>query len=512
MSGSRTEGSVSTTSGEVTRYRWSSDSEQDRLPVEDPATGAVITVVQGGGAGEVNAAVEAAHRAFEEDWRWRPSAERARLLLECADVLESHADEMAELVSRENGKPIIDARQIDINILIGEFRFFGSLVDKLPDDLYDRGNVYVKVVHEPLGVVGGIIPFNWPPIHTAGKIAPAIAMGNTVVLKPSEQAPLTTMRIVELLNMVLPPDVVDAVPGFGPTAGQALVANPLVRMVSFTGSAKAGAAVGKTAAENITHVLLKLGGKNPLIIFDDADIDSVVRAALEGGYFNKGEACTAASRVIVQRGIHDTFVERLSAGVRALKTGSGADPTTHVGPLVTRAQQQKVLDYIRIGVEEGATVVAQGALPEDPKLAKGFYVAPTLFDGVTRDMRIAMEEIFGPVVSVITFDSEDEALAIANESEYGLLSSVFTRDSERLFRVARGIEAGMVLANNYYREIVGTPFGGIKHSGHGREHAIETLREFSYEKLIRYPSGTGSIPAWRAVSDVYGSSGSLVSP
>jgi acyl-CoA reductase-like NAD-dependent aldehyde dehydrogenase len=496
----------------VTNYRWSSADEQDRFPVENPATGAVITVVQGGGAAEVDAAVEAAHHAFEQDWRWRPRAERARMLLDCADVLESHADQMAELVSRENGKPIFDARNIDVAILIGEFRFYGSVLDKLPDELYDRGNVYVKVVREPLGVVGGIIPFNWPPIHTGGKIAPAVAMGNTVVLKPSEQAPLTTMRIVELLNTVLPPDVLHAVPGFGPTTGQALVANPLVRKVSFTGSAKAGAAVAKTAAENITQVLLELGGKNPLIVFDDADIDRVVRDALEGGYFNKGEACTAASRVIVQRGIHDTFVERLSAGVRALKTGSGADPSTHVGPCVTRAQQQKVLDYIRIGVDEGASIVAQGPLPEDPALADGFYVAPTLFDGVTRDMRIAQEEIFGPVVSVITFDTENEALSIANESEYGLLSSVYTRDAERLFRVARGIEAGMVLANNYYREIVGTPFGGIKHSGHGREHAIETLHEFSYAKMIRYPSGTGSIPSWWAVSDIFGEAGSSVRP
>jgi acyl-CoA reductase-like NAD-dependent aldehyde dehydrogenase len=502
--------SANATEAAVTNYRWSSSDEKDRFPVEDPATGAVITVVQGGGPAEVNAAVEAAHHAFEKDWRWRTPAERARFLVECAEVLESHADELAELVSRENGKPIIDARSFDIATLIGEFRFYAGLVDRLPDELYDEGNLYAKIVREPLGVTGGIIPFNWPPIHTGGKITPAIAMGNTVVLKPSEQAPLTTMRIIELLNTVLPPDVLHAVPGWGPPNGQALAANPLVRMVSLTGSAKAGAAVGQTAAANITPVLLELGGKNPYIVFDDADIDRVVRDALEGGYFNKGEACTAASRVLIQRGIHGTFIERLGAGVRALKTGSGADPATHVGPCVTKAQQEKVLDYIRIGVEEGASIVAQGALPEDPELANGFYVAPTLFDGVTRSMRIAQEEIFGPVVSVITFDTEDEAVAIANESEYGLLSAVYTSDSERLFRVARRIDAGMVLANNYFRGVLGIPFGGIKHSGHGREHAIETLREFSYAKMVRYPSGTGSIPSWRAVRTIYGETGSTV--
>jgi acyl-CoA reductase-like NAD-dependent aldehyde dehydrogenase len=297
----------------------------------------------------------------------------------------------------------------------------------------------------------------------------------------------------------------------GPTTGQALVAHPSVQKVTFTGSAPAGAAVSRTAADNLTDVLMELGGKNSMIVFDDADLDRVVRNALEGGFFNKGEACTASSRVLVQSGIHDTFIERLAAGVRALKTGDGADPTTHVGPTVTRAQQQKVLGYIKIGVDEGATIVAQGALPEDPELAGGFYVAPTLFDGVTPDMRIAREEIFGPVVSVLTFDTEDEAIAIANDSEYGLLSAVFTADAERLFRVARRIDAGMVLANNYFRGVNGIPFGGIKHSGHGREHALETLREFSYAKMIRYPSGLGSLPAWRAVTEIYGETGSVVS-
>lgn len=215
-------------------------------------------------------------------------------------MLEAHADELAELESRENGKPIVDARVHDVNFLIQVFRFFGSLIDRLPSEFYDKGTIYTSVVLEPLGVVGGIIPFNWPPIHTGGKIAPALAVGNTVVLKPSEQAPLTIMHIVELLNTALPPDVLHAVPGFGSTAGQALVGHPLVRTVSFTGSTKAGAAVAKTAAGNITPVLLELGGKNAFIVFNDADADRAVRDALEGGYFNKGEACTAASRILVQ--------------------------------------------------------------------------------------------------------------------------------------------------------------------------------------------------------------------
>jgi acyl-CoA reductase-like NAD-dependent aldehyde dehydrogenase len=487
----------------IATYRWSSDRPEDRFPVENPATGETITIIQGAGAAETDAAVQAAHRAFQEDWRWRTPAERAGLLLRGADVLEAHADELAALVSQENGKPVSDARLHDIGFLTGIFRFFGSLVDKLPSDFYDTGGVYASTVLEPVGVVGEIVPFNWPPIHTGGKIAPALAVGDTVVIKPSEQAPLTVIRIVELLNSVLPPDVLHVVPGAGADAGQALVANPLVRMVSFTGSTNAGAAVARTAAANITPALLELGGKNAFIVYDDADVDRAVRDALDGGFYNKGEACTAASRVLVHRDVHDAFASKLAAGVNALRVGDGADPTTHVGPVVTKAQQRKVLDYIRLGEAEGAKVTAQAQLPSDPALAGGFFVPPTLFTGVTRDMRIATEEIFGPVVTVTVFDTEDEAVSIANQPEYGLLAAVYTRDSERAFRTARRLDSGMVLINNYFRGMLGTPFGGTKHSGYGREHAIATLQEFGYTKMIRFPSGTGTIPTWRGVTDVY---------
>lgn len=488
----------------IVTYRWSSDRPEDRFPVENPATGQIITVVQGGGVPEVDAAVQAAHRAFQDGWRWRTAAERAGLLLRGADVLEAHADELAELVSLENGKPVADARLHDIGFLVGIFRFFGSLVDKLPSDFYDKGSVYTSTVLEPVGVVGEIIPFNWPPIHTGGKIAPALAVGDTIVLKPSEQAPLTVIRIVELLNTVLPPDVLHVVPGIGAVAGQALVAHPLVRMISFTGSTDAGASVARSAAANITPALLELGGKNAFIVYDDAELDRAVRDALDGGFYNKGEACTAASRVLVHRDVHDAFVSKLAAGVNALQVGNGADPATHIGPVVTKAQQQKVLEYIRIGEAEGAKIAAQAGLPADPALAGGFFVPPTLFTDVTRNMRIATEEIFGPVVTVTTFDSEDEAVAIANEPEYGLLAAIYTRDSERAFRIARRLESGMVLINNYFRGMLGTPFGGTKHSGYGREHAIQTLQDFGYTKMIRFPSGTGTIPAWRGVTEIFG--------
>lgn len=492
---------------ELTTSRWSSTDPADRFSVEDPATGEVITIVQGGGPAEVNAAVEAAQHAFQADWRWRTPAERAAFLLKGADVLEAHADELALLESRENGKPVQDARSNDINFLTFIFRFFGSLVDKLPTDFYDKGTIYTSTYQEPVGVVGEIIPFNWPPIHAGGKMAPALAAGNTVVLKPSEQDPLTVMRIIEILNTVLPEDVLHALPGTGSKVGQPLAAHPLVRRMTFTGSTGAGAAVASTAAKNITPALMELGGKDAMVVFNDADFDRALTDSVEGGYYNKGEACTATSRILVQEGIYDRFVERLTAAVLKLKVGRGTDPEVHVGPVVSRHQQERVLNYIQVGIDEGATLAAQAALPGDPVLADGFWVAPTLFTDVTRGMRIVTEEIFGPVVTVTRFSDEDEAVAIVNESEYGLTSAIYTADMTRGFRVARRIDVGMVFINNYFRGTGGTPFGGTKHSGYGREHAIETLREYSYTKIVRFPSGLGTIPSWRALDDIFEQSG-----
>jgi acyl-CoA reductase-like NAD-dependent aldehyde dehydrogenase len=492
------------TVAELTRSRWSSDEDADKFSVENPATGKVITFVQGGGVQVMNAAIEAAHQAFVSDWRWRDRAERARLLLSCASVLEEHANELADLLSLENGKPVLDARENDVRFLIGVFRFFGSIVDKLPSgDFHDTGSIYSATVLEPFGVVGAIIPFNWPPIHTGGKIAPALAVGNTVVLKPSEAAPLTVIRIVELCNQVLPPDVLHVVPGRGAVVGQTLAANPHVRMVSFTGSTKAGAAVAQTAAGHIAPALLELGGKNAFMVFEDADLDRAVRDALEGGFYNKGEACTAASRVIVQTRVADEFTKRLVTGVNALKVGAGNDPATHVGPAVSKDQQSKVLEYIAVGKREGK-LAAEGRLPSDPALAGGFFVPPTLLVDVPPTARVFQEEVFGPVVTVTTFDTEEEALAIANSSEYGLFAGVYTRDTQRALRVARRIDVGVVLINNYFRGILGLPFGGTKHSGFGREHTIETLAHFGYRKLIRFPSGAGTWPQWRAVGEIFG--------
>jgi acyl-CoA reductase-like NAD-dependent aldehyde dehydrogenase len=483
---------------------WSSGRAEDAFDVFNPATGEVVATVDGGGAAEVDAAVRRARRAYDEVWRHVPARQRGRLLFDCARVVQEHADELAALETLEMGKPYSQARPFDVEFCISSFEFYAGLADKVPGHAFDLGPVAGHTVHEPYGVVGGIIPFNWPPIHTAAKSAPALAAGNVVVLKPPEQDPLTIMRIVELLERVLPADVLQVVPGRGPEAGTALAGHPLVERLSFTGSTATGRAVLKVAADSMTPATLELGGKNPLLVFADADLDAAVRGAVEGAFFNQGEACTAASRLLVEDAVHDEFVDRLAAAVSRLRVGDGRDPTTHVGPLVSAAQQQRVLGYIEQAIAEGATVAASAPVPSEPRLAGGYWVAATLFTGVTPDMTIAREEVFGPVTAVLRFCDEAAALETANDSPYGLVAAVYTADHARARRLARGIAAGVVMLNNYNRAFLGTPFGGFGDSGYGREHAIESLLEFTRTKSIREPSGLGPIPEWAALDEILG--------
>ncbi|CAM3333661.1 aldehyde dehydrogenase [Mycobacterium intermedium] len=468
---------------EVTRTRWSSSRPDDRFTVDNPATGRPVALVHGAGPQQVDQAVRAAHAAHL-DWKRRPARERGRVLRRIADVIRANADEIAALESLEMGKPVSQARQFDVEAAIEIFEYFGSLVEALPSHARDYGNVFDVTTLEPYGVIAGIVPFNWPPIHTAGKTAPALAVGNAVVLKPPEQAPSVVLRMAELIQSVLPDDLLHVVPGGG-EVGAALAGHPLVGKVSFTGSPQTAAAVLRTTADNLTPTLMELGGKNPLLVFDDADLHQALLAAIDGGFFNQGEACTAASRILVQHSIFDEFAERFTAAVSRLKVGDGADPTTDVGPLVTAEQQKRVLEYLDIGVSEGARIAAQAPLPTDPRLADGYYVAPTVLTDVTPKMRVATEEIFGPVVALIPFADEDEAVRIANDTQFGLVAGVFSQDSDRVLRVSRQIRAGTVFVNNYVRIAVGTGFGGVGHSGFGREHARETLTEYGYSKTIR---------------------------
>ena len=485
----------------VHHHRWSSQDDEDAFDVTDPATGEVIATVGGGGACEVDLAVRAADHAFQSDWRWRPARERGMLLLGVAERLRAHAQEIASIETRENGKPLPQA-MLDVEACIGSFGYFGALAGKLPGDFFDGGGVYGASVLEPYGVVGAILPFNWPPIHTAGKCAPALAAGNTIVLKPPEQTPLTVLRIVEIMNEILPPDVVQIVPGAGPAAGAALAAHPLVRKLSFTGSTATGAAVVRASAANTTPTLLELGGKNALIVMADADLDAALRAILDAAFYNQGEACTAVSRVLVHADLHDELVERLSAAIARLRVGAGTTPGVHVGPLITAAHRAKVLEHLQGAVREGATIAAEAALPDDPELANGFFVAPTLLTGVRPDMAVAREEVFGPVLCVLPFADEAEAVRIANDTPYGLTAAVFTRDQSAAFRIARHLDVGIVFLNNYFRQVGGMPFGGAKASGYGREHTTETLKEYGRVKLISMPTGLRDIPVWAGVTDV----------
>jgi acyl-CoA reductase-like NAD-dependent aldehyde dehydrogenase len=483
-----------------TRTRWSSASTDDQFVVENPATGQTVTVVQGAGPEEVDQAVRRAHAAHLS-WKQRPARERGRYLRQIAEVIREHADEIAALETLEMGKPIAQARNFDVEAAIAIFEYFGSLVEVLPSQARDYGPVLDVTTLEPYGVIAAIVPFNWPPIHTAGKIAPALAVGNAVVLKPPEQAPSVVLRMVELIQSVLPDRVVHALPGRG-EVGAALAGHRLVGKVSFTGSPRTGAAVLRTAAGNLTPTLMELGGKNPLVVFDDASLHEALLAAVDGGFFNQGEACTASSRILVQDNIYAEFEEKLCAAVSRLRVGDGADPATDIGPLVTRAQQKQVLDYLRIGAAEGARIAAQAPLPEDPRLADGFYVPPTVLTEVTPGMRVARDEIFGPVVTLMPFADEDEAVRMANATPFGLVAAVFTQDSDKALRVSRRIRAGAVFVNNYHRMSLGTGFGGVGHSGFGREHAQETLAEYGYTKTIRLASRRDELPYWSAAARV----------
>ncbi|WP_213571496.1 aldehyde dehydrogenase family protein [Rhodococcus sp. USK13] len=477
----------------IKKFEWSSDAEEDRFEVENPATGELIVVIQGGGPTEVDAAVRRANDVFTNDWRWRPGAERGRLLIQAAQVIREHSAEIAAIETRENGKPLGQAMG-DVAGCIAILEYFGGLAGKLPGDFHVNGPMLGAAFLEPYGVVGSIVPFNWPPIHTAGKIAPAIAAGNTVVIKPPEQTPMTVIRVVELIQSVLPQGVVEIVPGVGLRAGAALAEHPLIKLISFTGATVTGAAVVRAGADNSTPVLLELGGKNAMVVFEDADLDLAVKSAFDGAFFNQGEACTAISRLLVHRSLHDEFVRRLTPLVEELRVGPGDDPQTQVGPMVTKRHQGTVLRHLDRALSEGAVIAAQAVAPDDEAAA---FVAPTMLVGVTPDMSVARDEVFGPVLAVIPFDDEAEAIAITNDTEYGLTCSIFSSDQPRAFRVSRSVDVGMVFINNYFRGgVFGLPFGGTKGSGHGREHTIETLKEYGRWKVLSMPSGLGQWPMW----------------
>jgi acyl-CoA reductase-like NAD-dependent aldehyde dehydrogenase len=475
--------------------RWLELPEAQTFTVLEPATGREIARVASCGPAGVDAAVTSAKTRFEEDWRWRSPRERGSLLREVAARIREHVDELAELEAREVGKPRRDALRFDVSFSHAAFDYFAGLADTLHGEILDQGPIEARVTYEPYGVVAAILPFNWPPIHFSKKGAPALAAGNTLVIKPGEQAPLTVLRLVEIANEVLPPGVINAVCGV--EAGAALVSHPGVTRISFTGSTATGRKVLTGAAENLTFATMELGGKNALLVLDDADLELAVDVALEGMFYNQGEACTSTARILLHDSIHDEFTERFARATERLVVGDPLDPDTDIGPMVDERQRDRVLDYLRIGLEEGARLVTQGELPDNDALSDGYWVAPTVLADVRPEMRIAQEEIFGPIACLMCVADDDDAVAVANGTEYGLTAAICTADMERASRLAERLQAGMVFVNNYMRRaFLGSPFGGVKGSGFGRENAAETLHEFVRSKNVRFPSGRGEIPAW----------------
>jgi aldehyde dehydrogenase (NAD+) len=453
----------------------------------NPYTGEPWTLIPKCAAADVDAAVEAAHRAFKSGpWRAMTQTERGALLVRLADVIAANAERLAEIEVRDNGK-LIAEMAAQLRYVPQWYRYFGGLADKIEGAVLpsDKPGIFSFTRPEPLGVIGCITPWNSPILLLTWKLAAILAAGNTAVIKPSEHASASTLAFARLFKEAgFPPGVVNVVTGLGPDVGAPLAAHPKVAKLAFTGGEAGGLAVYAAAAKGLKPVTLELGGKSPNIVFEDAKLDNAVKGVVSGIFAATGQTCIAGSRALVQDSIHDAFVEKLLALAKTARMGDPLSPDTQVGPVTTRAQYQKVLDYIEIAKNEGARCVLGGGPATRPGLGKGWFVEPTIFDEVTNDMRIAREEVFGPVLSIIRFKDQAEAVAIANDSPYGLAAGVWTEKVARALEVSAALEAGTVWVNTYRAVSFMAPFGGYKRSGLGRESGKESIHEFLQTKTV----------------------------
>ena len=460
----------------------SGDTYQPINPANEEPVGAVAKADER----DIDAAVGAARKAFDEGpWPKMGAHERGRIVWRLGELIQQHLDEMAKLESLCTGKTMFDSGKVEIPFAAEVFRYFGGWASKIHGEtLALRDNAFTFTLRQPVGVVGAIVPWNFPFLLSSWKIAPALAAGNTVVLKPASLTPLTALRLAELCQEAgLPEGVFNVVTGPGAAVGMALVRHPGVDKIAFTGSTEVGKQIMREAAGSLKRVSLELGGKSPNIVFADADMEAAVKGALTGIFYNKGEVCAAGSRLFVEQGVHDDFMSRLTERVKTLKVGDPMDRATRMGPVISKAQMDTVLGYIESGKQEGARLVAGGGRASVGS-GKGYFVQPTIFDGVSNRMKIAREEIFGPVLSVIPFKSVDEGLAEGNETTYGLAAAVWTRDVAKALRAARAIRAGTVWVNAYNLYDAALPFGGFKESGFGRELGAAGMDPYTEVKSV----------------------------
>lgn len=463
---------------------WQDSVSGREFDTVNPATEEVITQVAEGDEQDVDLAVQAARRAFEEGpWSSMTAMEKGKLLWKVGELIFQKADELALLETMDTGKTLFESRNIDIPMAADCFRYYAGWATKIHGETIPvRGNYLNYTLREPLGVVGAIVPWNFPLLMGCFKVAPALAVGNTVILKPSRHTPLTAIKLAEICQEAeIPEGVINVVTGFGSTVGMALVRHPEVDKISLTGESTTGKEVMREAAGTLKKVTLELGGKSPDIVFADADLDAAARGTITGMFYNKGEVCAAGSRLLVEDSVHDQFMEKVIDRARRFTPGDPLDSKTRLGPIASAEQLDKVLRYIELGKGEGARLVVGG---DRPSIPKGYFVNATVFDEVDNKARIAQEEIFGPVLAVIRFQDVDDAIKKANDISYGLAAGIWTRDIKKAHLVARSLKAGTVWINLYNMMDVASPFGGYKISGFGRELGMHALEHYTQVKSV----------------------------
>lgn len=466
---------------------WVNAASEKVRDIINPFNQEVIAQVAEGDAEDAKFAIAAAREAFDNgEWSDTPGAERGQKVFRIAELIERDKEELAELETLDTGKTLEESRA-DMEDIAGVFRYFAGLADKDGGEVIESPipDSQSKVVREPVGVCGQITPWNYPLLQAAWKIAPALAAGNTIVLKPSEITPLTTLKVTELMEETgFPKGVVNLVMGPGATVGNELAESHDVDLISFTGGIETGKRIMQTASGNVKNIALELGGKNPNIVFADADFETAVDQALNAVFFHAGQVCSAGARLILEDSIHDRFVEELKKRAERIKLGNGFDEDTQSGPLISAEHREKVENYVEIGKEEGAKLLVGGARPENPELQDGFFYLPTIFTECTTDMRIVQEEVFGPVLTIERFQTEEESVKLANDSIYGLAGAVFTKDIDKAERIAGKLRMGTVWINDFHPYFAQAPWGGYKQSGIGRELGKPGLEEYTETKHI----------------------------